>query len=758
MGSRALCSWLLVTAVGLHSVSICATTTTRNLVNNPGFEEGVAASGLPNGWSTWVPSGPGGSQIEVPHDVKHSGGSAARIRTTTEGPAFLLSNVIAVAPGEKLTISAWCRAEDPATTGGGTFGIAAGWMDQSRLYLPSAEYTTCALESRDWFQVTREITVPPDAAYMTFQLRHRGITGSTWWDGVEVRPASPTAMRLALPARQMEPGRTTAPVVLINRGAGGTATVSTTPGDIRQQIALPQQEETTVPLEFLLERRGNQTIEMKLLDAAGAVMFSTSARITVPPSLVMEPVLPIYSCVEDGDGAIECRVWVHEPADARNGLRLEGQVARGAQVRATTSVAANAVEHRLKFDLGDLQKLGTGDFVVTMKLLRSGDLVASATQDWHVIHRAQAQVTLSPDGYPIVQGKKTFPMGLYDGHRFEELANAGFNVTQNFDIGHVRRGMIPDNQRMKKILDDSVANDMQHLFLVAHGPGCRVLDEETIRRVEMFKNHPGVLAWYEEEGVARGDVTVSFLRDLHSFIKGAAPEHPLVIGDTRDVIMNMTDRSRFFPLEYLDVGIWWWYPFPIRAGGRPGAYEGEEIGKGLELVPPSFLTLARTEKPIWVVLQSYRKPQGRFPTLAEYRAQPYIAVIHGAKGVFYYTGGGRGGVQQHAEEGNWDYLKQLVSELRDMSPVFMSPDAPDTVTLAKPDALISYRLKQPDNRRFLLAVNRNDRPAEVTFRIPKLRDGEVPVRYEQRNVTAKEGEITDRFAPYGVHVYELETR
>jgi hypothetical protein len=388
-------------------------------------------------------------------------------------------------------------------------------------------------------------------------------------------------------------------------------------------------------------------------------------------------------------------------------------------------------------------------------LKQGSKVIASGNQDWHIISRAQSQTTLSEDGYPIVNGKKTFAMGLYDGTSFPELAEAGLNVTQNFDVGHVRRGYLPDNTRMKRMLDDGMAVGMTHLFLVSHGPGCRALDDEYLRRLRMFKNHPGIFMWYEEEGVARGDMPLSFLADFYPKVKKIAPEHPIMIGDTRDVIMKVTDRSNFFPVDYMDAAIWWWYPFPIRKGGRPGAYEGEEIGQRLELVPPSFLTEAKTNKPIFVVLQSYKKDKGRFPTDQEYRAQPYLAYIHGAKGVFWYTGSYTGGVQKEKQESHYDYLRSVWRELREMEPTFLSPDAKEKVTLEQPDPMMSYRLKDTGNSRVLIAGNRFDLTTSTTFLVPGLKAGDINVRYENRKVSAEDGKLHDDFSKYAVHVYEL---
>lgn len=732
-----------------------------NVIPNAGFEEGAGVEELPRGWLNWVPMP--GPKTGVATDHKRSGNHSAFIRTDTDSIAFLMSTPVPVAPGEKLRLSAWCRTEDMSSTSAGTFGIAAGWMDLNKTYLRHADYTTVPVESRpEWFHVKADVVTPPGAAYVAFQLRHRAVSGKSWWDDLEMNPETSVALRLAFVRPTLEPGHTTVPAILINRDplmAKKKVTLRATPGNIGQEIELSPELESTVTIHVNATKRGPETVSVHMIQDE-ASFVNASAKVTVPEQLVTEPVLPVYSCIEDSPAEVEARVWVHEPEETRKDLFLKAALRRAKAAANEKAIAQaettpTAIENRLKFKVPPLAQLGRGDYDVTIQLLRGSAVVSEATHDWHVISRAEAMTTFSEDGFPVVNGRKMFPMGLYDGANFEELAAAGFNVTQNFDVGYVRRGSISNNDRMKRVLDDTVAAGMHHLFLVTHGTHARVLDEEHLRRVMMFKNHPGILTWNEEEGVARGEVPLSFLKELRETMTRLAPEHPLVIGDTIDAIGKMSDRSNFFPVEYMDGGIWWWYPFPIRKGGRPGAYEGEEIGQGLELVPPSFLTMAKTKKPIWVALQSYKKDNGRFPTKAEYRAQPYVAVIHNAKGVFWYTGSYTGGVQLHPEEGNYEYLKKVVRELREMSPVFMSPDAKDEVKLAEKNELISFRMKDAGEKRVLLAVNRNDRPTTVTFQVPGLKAGNVPVRFESRAVKTEAGRLSDGFDGYGVHVYEI---
>jgi hypothetical protein len=278
----------------------------------------------------------------------------------------------------------------------------------------------------------------------------------------------------------------------------------------------------------------------------------------------------------------------------------------------------------------------------------------------------------------------------------------------------------------------------------------------------MFRNHPALLAWDEEEGLARGDMKPETLAQIRRILREEDPHHPLMVGDSRDVIGRVTDRSNFFPLDHMDLGMWWWYPFPLplAAKAAPGdALQGEEPLGSNELAPPVFLTQRNTGKPLWVGVQSYKKPNkgARYPTPAEYRAQAYIALLHGAKGLMWYGGSVTGGLYLAPDEGHWNDLKKLATELKELSPVLMAPSQP-APTFAPATVSLSVALKRAVGRTVLIAVNRGTTAIDVSFSLPNLQSAPLPVLSENRTVTITDGVLRDHFEPFAVHIYELPHR
>jgi hypothetical protein len=383
-----------------------------------------------------------------------------------------------------------------------------------------------------------------------------------------------------------------------------------------------------------------------------------------------------------------------------------------------------------------------------------------AEQPWQVIPRRLARVTLNSAGYPEYDGKAIFPMGIFNGGKFKEQAEAGFTVTHAYNAVRLEEDRENADQNALRYIDGTQANGMKMLFMVPMKAAIAGDFDAVRRRVRTFRNHPGLLAWDEEEGFGRGDFKPDTLKKLRQIITEEDPNHPFMVGDPYDVISRIKSRSNFFPVSEMDMGMWWWYPLPLKKPSATmattaQALEGEEEqARWDELTPPQFLTKANTDKPLWVGVQSYKKKDSRYPTPLEYRAQAYIAIIHGAKGLMWYGGSVTGGLFLAPEEGHWDDLQKIVKELHGLAPEFMSPTV-DTPKVSPAGALISVCIKESPDRRVMLAANRGPATLEVTFSSSKLKPGSAKVVSENRELKTSAGELRDTFAPYVVHVYDL---
>ncbi len=379
--------------------------------------------------------------------------------------------------------------------------------------------------------------------------------------------------------------------------------------------------------------------------------------------------------------------------------------------------------------------------------------------------RKPSQVSIGADGFLRIGGKPHFPIGLFASGNFNEMGKAGFSATHSYAItsGDADAQINPTDARLKELLDVSAANGMRMMVELPRKAIEKAEWAQIRRRIETFRNHPGLLCWGSEERVARGVAPLKNISALYKLVHELDPDHPLVLGDTSDVIKNLQkDRRNFFPDDSMDIGIWWWYPIPLHAPDGNGL-EGNELNGDL-IQPPPWLTTTLSKKPLWIAIQSYQKPKkdSRFPTPVEYRCMSYLAIINGVKALWFYTGSGQkdwqgkpSGLLNKPTEAHWNYVQKLVRELRQLEPVITAKPAKKP-TMTPPDAPVEFAMHELNGVLYLFAANKSGRAQKVSFDSNSFAGKKVAVLNEKHTATLKGNTLEDSFTSYAVHIYRLE--
>ncbi|MEA2710192.1 MAG: hypothetical protein QOF78_2793 [Phycisphaerales bacterium] len=719
---RQISVWAVCGLCGLSSVAVGA----QNLISNGELESTTTAVAqeLPGGWEPLRVGAP--SKFVIDTSDKHAGRSSVRIESAEITRAYIRSTTpIEVAPTETIEAAAWVKVRDvPADKG--TVIMIAEFTDAAGRHLGVEKFNVLNVKTAGdgWQQLKGSVTVPADAARLHLRLGFSYSKGTVWWDDVTVTAKRPLVCRIDVPDQRLSPAMRKLPVTVLNRDKSKKPIVIS--------VALNKQVKTTkaaltgeavqridVPIGTI--KPGNVVIEASLLEREDAKpLWTDKNEATVPPPLTLGVPSPTHWAIDDGPPVIEGIVDLAVGDDARLNATLSVRVVdssgnmRGQWLPGGGAPADGRRAFSFKSGIN-----AEGDYKIIATFTPKRGEAIKVEQPWYVIRRQQAMVPLNTRGYPEYDGKAIFPLGMFNGGKFKEQAAAGFTVTHAYNAVRIEGpDLIAADQRAVAFLNSTQQHGMKALFMV---PMRRVIagDWDGVRRrIRMFRNHPALLAWDEEEGFARGDFKPDTLATLRQILTEEDPHHPFMVGDARDSITRIPpDRSNFFPVGEMDLGMWWWYPFPLKERGGD-ALLGEDAGApGLDLTPPSFLVNAKTRKPLWVGLQSYKKPGegSRYPTPDEYRAQAYLAIVHGAKGLMWYGGSVTGGLYNAPDEGHWSELKKIVRELRNQSDLFMSPTDPTVVTIAPPDAPVSAIVKRTTKGKIVIAVNRSGQPLEVTI-------------------------------------------
>jgi hypothetical protein len=471
--------------------------------------------------------------------------------------------------------------------------------------------------------------------------------------------------------------------------------------------------------------------------------------------LALYPACPCYHLRGEGDGETRVDAAINLSPGQNAGSMLVIQLATASgSVLQTASVDAS--QGGIVGTTLHVPVEATASFRINARLLNgAGKQIAKAGTDVRVCPPEQSKVEIGPDGFLRVAGQPEFPIGLYSAAHYEEIAKAGFTVTHNYETttGEAGEAINPNDMRLKELMDQSWADGMRMMVELPRKAIEQAQWAQVRRRIETFRHHPGLLCWDSEERVARGKAPLKNIAELYQLVHSLDPDHPFVLGDSRDISKNMLkDRRDFFPVADMDAGIWWWYPIPLRS-----TYP--------TLEPPSWLTTTDCTKPLWIAIQAYAQPweHSRYPTPAEYRAMAYLSIINGVKGLWFYTGSGEhdfhhklAGLLNQPENSHWAYVQTLLRELHEATPIIMAPAVSDRLTLSPENAPVEFTERKLNGNLYLIAANKSVHAQTVEFMGPALIGRRAQVLFETHPATIQAGVLRESFEPLEVHVFKIE--
>lgn len=337
-----------------------------------------------------------------------------------------------------------------------------------------------------------------------------------------------------------------------------------------------------------------------------------------------------------------------------------------------------------------------------------------------------------------------FPLGFFsarpDPASLKEVREAGFNTVQGS----------ADPEFVK-----AAARHGLHAILAVE-----TYDEGRIQSfVRSDPALPGLLAWYlADEPEGRG-VSPAALWLRGAALRRLAPYHP-----TSLTLMRSGQAPYYAPAA--DIVLVDPYPIPT----QPLTWLSDSIDEVRRALRPG--------QSVWAILQAFswggeplypKDRPSRYPTFEEQRAMAYLAVTHGASGIFFF-----GENYARMDSFHWANLKKLGRELSCLLPLlgssaggprFVQPD-PAADPKGKPaihygekhlaeDAPASPPCPALERGRYLIAVNPWPRPHPL--RLAGFAPGEKRAVGLLGDHTRPivDGELRDRLGPLGVRIWRL---
>ncbi len=358
-----------------------------------------------------------------------------------------------------------------------------------------------------------------------------------------------------------------------------------------------------------------------------------------------------------------------------------------------------------------------------------------------------------------VNGKPFFPIGMYAANvpDFPMLAEAGFNTVHAYGWEHQANAKIPEWG--KEYLDAAQQHGLKALVGLNRSEIVEKQYANSVRRIEMFRDHPALLAWHtmDEPGAGTKDAK-QFNADLYmpaiyQTIKQHDPQHPVTA-----VLCQFVNHKRF--TASLDIHQADYYPIPpIPAGNF--------IGTGFAGITGHAQYARKAcdgQKPSWFVCQFFdyaltRKDKNippewhGFPTQEELRTMSYTAVAAGARGIFYYS---LSAMRQYVREGGsadeyWRRVSSVARELHDLSSV-LTAETPET--FSQKDNVVAL-IKSDGRDLYIIAANYERKPTKTVLRVPGIVNATAQMVFGEGTAPVIEGKLTLNLNSIESRVYRI---
>lgn len=405
------------------------------------------------------------------------------------------------------------------------------------------------------------------------------------------------------------------------------------------------------------------------------------------------------------------------------------------------------------FEIGfDLRWIIRGDYTMRMGLfLEDNEPLGLRTFPFEVSHVAElfARPTfVRADNTLLVDGRPFFPLGLFDAfdpadasalaRRLELLRGSPFNTLSNQELplgapSRIREIMTALNKRGVKTIFPLAAYDgvggAQAAGILPRFDG-RTPDARTNDCIRRIRGAAGLVAW----SIAR-HASAQYEPLMHARyarLLDTDADHPAVIvQDAADVsdIGGYSEATDVFAVE-----------MPASDVGAAGDW--------VEAAARSFSGY----RPVWAVIDAYGNDEATPPpTRGELRALSYMAIAHGARGLFYDS------LAPMLDDGvfdeMWADLTSVAGEVSSLSG-YLADGARQPAVRAFPAFIAADSCSLTlGARHLLIVINRESRTVSAEIEITTPVDS-VKVLFENRTLQRVGGRIADTLPPLDVNVYE----
>ena len=198
----------------------------------------------------------------------------------------------------------------------------------------------------------------------------------------------------------------------------------------------------------------------------------------------------------------------------------------------------------------------------------------------------------------------------------------------------------------------------------------------------------------------------------------------------------------------------------------PAVHDNREVAGKLEFVARGVERLrnwAGPERPVWNCIECTRISNvEKKPTPAQVRTEVWMSLIHGSRGLIYFVHQFKPVFREPALLDDPEMLAAVTAinqQIHQLAPVLNSASITNGVAVksSSPDTSIAWMMKRRAGATYLFAVNMRSQATRGSFAVRDLPTrATAEVLAESRKVEVTNGEWSDEFGGYAVHLYRVE--
>jgi hypothetical protein len=451
------------------------------------------------------------------------------------------------------------------------------------------------------------------------------------------------------------------------------------------------------------------------------------AAMKVPPVYFS---LPVYCYDDDTELKWGYRVNINLNQEGKNIRKI---VLECPEKKLRTEIIAGKGNQLNSID----RQFPQGTYHLTAKALdKSGKVLGEETVLLKSVKKVSARNCLpikniNIDGNNIlrVNGEAVFPMGIYHVYtsaQMKQVKRQGFNCIQVWS---------PDIPGFKRNLDLALSNGLMGF--------CRtkMLGDEKLKALtNAIKNHPANLMWDLVDEPSLRNIYPQKVKGKADIIRGLDRNRPIRIsfGDTSQAVKYE---------KCLDIVATHCYPVPF---GKV-----TEISKCMDLLSKNFAD----RRPLHFTLQAWihhNDPKKKEQSVAQTRAMTYLAINHGAKGLYYLSFIG--------SNDSWDIRKYprlwstfigLTYEIETLSKIILEGKRIKQISISP--AVIDAGVMEYAGNRYVIAVNTAEKDIDMKLSVSDWEKFKLQEMFSDKNIEiykSKNG-FEDKFAPLQTKIFKI---